>query len=66
MGRDISLLAFDEVHHAVNNHPYNRTVLEELGPVADSEVVSRSQSQSLQHLRSYQHVGSIPEEGRDG
>lgn len=44
LGRDISLLAFDEAHHAVDNHPYNRTVLDELGPVAEavSKVISVS------------------------
>ena len=28
LGRDISLLVFDEAHHAVDNHPYNRIMVE--------------------------------------
>lgn len=28
LGRDISLLVFDEAHHAVDNHPYNRIMME--------------------------------------
>ena len=28
LGRDISLLVFDEAHHAVDNHPYNRIMFE--------------------------------------
>ena len=28
LGRDISLLVFDEAHHAVENHPYNRIMVE--------------------------------------
>ncbi|KDR84248.1 hypothetical protein GALMADRAFT_133594 [Galerina marginata CBS 339.88] len=28
LGEDISLLVFDEAHHAVDNHPYNRIMME--------------------------------------
>ena len=28
LGRDISLLVFDEAHHAVDNHPYNRIMMD--------------------------------------
>jgi ERCC4-related helicase len=28
LGKDISLLVFDEAHHAVDNHPYNRIMME--------------------------------------
>ena len=28
LGRDISLLVFDEAHHAADNHPYNRIMME--------------------------------------
>ena len=28
LGRHISLLVFDEAHHAVDNHPYNRIMME--------------------------------------
>ncbi|KAF8814054.1 hypothetical protein BYT27DRAFT_7157116 [Phlegmacium glaucopus] len=27
LGRDISLVVFDEAHHAVDNHPYNRMMV---------------------------------------
>ncbi|KAF8878584.1 hypothetical protein CPB84DRAFT_1794024 [Gymnopilus junonius] len=38
MGKDISLLVFDEAHHAVENHPYNRIMMEfyfDLSPRTD-------------------------------
>ncbi|KAF9476959.1 P-loop containing nucleoside triphosphate hydrolase protein [Pholiota conissans] len=33
LGRDVSLLVFDEAHHAVDNHPYNRIMIEFYQPL---------------------------------
>ncbi|KAI5895582.1 P-loop containing nucleoside triphosphate hydrolase protein [Schizophyllum commune H4-8] len=43
LGRDISLLVFDEAHHAVDNHPYNRVMLEFYRPLATVPVNVESQ-----------------------
>ncbi|KAL1692718.1 hypothetical protein GGG16DRAFT_123829 [Schizophyllum commune] len=43
LGRDISLLVFDEAHHAVDNHPYNRVMLEFYRPLPTVPVNVESQ-----------------------
>ena len=43
LGRDISLLVFDEAHHTVDNHPYNRVMLEFYRPLPTVPVNVESQ-----------------------